>query len=144
MTSNDLITLKFKYKRTTVVLLVDSTKSVASIKEELCFALNNTNALGIVDNDDEGLDDEIDIPKPSFETEDSETKAEDKNDSNSYVESSKIKLAFVKNDDCSDFKEMSDDAMSLKDLEVKDKMIIAFSISDSDFQIDVPVDTYED
>jgi hypothetical protein len=144
MAASDLLTLRFKYKKTTVVLLVNSTESVASIKDELCLALNSTNVLSS-DADGSNEEDAIDIPKPSFDTGDSpDTKESHEVVDHPQVIASNIRLALIESDDPTEFNEIEDDKKILKDLEIKDKTAIAFSIAGGEFEIDVPVDTYDE
>lgn len=148
------LTLKFRYQKVLVLLTAKKSDKVKTLKKRLAEALNETNVLNnSASNSATLLDDEdIDIPKPSFEVDDIpipkpsfETASETNKDNDKDVKTEKelisqlteedIKLALPNDFEFITFKE-------LKDSEVldtlKDNDIIAFTPSlEDNFEIEV-------
>lgn len=144
MPQNRLLTLKLKHRKVTVLILVDCKGSLKSVRSELCTALNNSNILSFTANGDDDKD-SIDIPKPSFEVDNDEKKTDEKTDKNSSgpIEPDQIRLA-ITDKEGTEFNELKDEEEQLLQLGVKDGSVIAFAIDGEEFEVDIPVDTYED
>lgn len=122
------------------MLLLKATSTLSELRAELLNSLNQSNILNIrhkVEDTDDAA-----IPKPSFGEIDDDNIAEPEKTQAQLLEEGDIKIGLPNdknNDFLKGFKDITgEDAASLDSLGVKDGSILAFSVHNEPFEIELP------
>ncbi|KAK7207259.1 hypothetical protein BZA70DRAFT_270856 [Myxozyma melibiosi] len=144
------MTIKVKRGKETVLLLLSENDKFSTLKKQVYTAFKTTLSTESKDDDE----DDLAIPKPSFETSTTSAAAEESEKSKGSsgtdlaIEDLIIGLPVDKTDYSKGWKPASEDASAkaLKALEISDGTVLAFRIkdidSDTDFEVEFP--TFED
>lgn len=136
------LTLKLKNKKKTVFVLVDKQCKVSDLAEQLSVCLNQG---GPRSGEADAVDDDLDIPMPSFETNDEPSAEAPEVLASEPVDPKSLRIALPnsKTELSKGWKDITDAQSTLEELGVRDLAILAYKL-DTEHDFDVIIATDDD
>lgn len=134
------LTLKLKNKKNTVFLLIDKQSKVSDVLKELSVSLNHS---GSRSGGASAEDEDLDIPVPSFETNDEPFTESNKAAISEPVDAERLRIAVAnsKSELSKGWRDISGEESTLEELGVRDLAVLAYKLdSEPDFEVTVATD----